>query len=232
MKQNAKNAAPMRPPFGGSRAFTLAELLTVIAIIGVMMAAGIPAFQAMKQDGDVTRAAYEISGALEAARAYAMAKGTYVFVGFAERDGSDPARDGTGQIVMVTFGSKDGSRDFGTGHANLTPLSGPRRITNLRLEDGLPNSGAMSRPVVQEAYRMASEAFAAPEAITHAGYELTKVIQFTPRGAAGVPARTTLIPQWMEIGLTADRGGAAGDDRNGAVVMLDGVTGSTKIYRP
>src|SRR6266496_5456645 len=76
----------------GVGAFTLFELLIVIAIIAVLMVLIAPAFTSLKSAGDVTSATYGIKGLLENARTYAKANHTYVFVGFAEVDSSvDPS---------------------------------------------------------------------------------------------------------------------------------------------
>jgi len=64
-------------------AFTLLELLIVIAIIALLMVLIAPAFTYIKGGTDVTSAAYTIKGVLEQARAYAKANNTYTWVGFA-----------------------------------------------------------------------------------------------------------------------------------------------------
>ncbi len=88
---------PRRP---GS-AFSLIELMVVIAIIVVLMGLLVPAFTSMKSAGDVTSAANTIKGVLDQARTYAMANNTYTWVGFYEENASqastNPATSGTGR---------------------------------------------------------------------------------------------------------------------------------------
>ncbi len=67
-----------------SRAFTLVELIVVVALISTLMVLVSPAFTGIKSAGDVTSAAYTIKDALEQARTYAMAYKTYVWIGFYE----------------------------------------------------------------------------------------------------------------------------------------------------
>lgn len=237
MSRNVNKQTP--PPSrenGGIRAFTLVELLTVISIMAIMMVAVLPAFNGIKGAGDVTRVAFDVAGTLEQARSYAMANNTYVFVGFTERNGADATQTGVGQILMVAMGSKDGTRSFGTGNSNLIPLTKLRRIENMHIEDSLPNSGTMSRPPVDDACRVGNDAFLAQNSFTvpgnPSGGTFTKIIQFDPRGTASIQSGTVSIPHWMEIGLVAARGSAVVSKTNCAALVLDGVTGSAKIYRP
>lgn len=97
-------------------AFTLIEMLLVIATILVVMGLAAPAFNALKGAGDVTKAAYDVAGVIEAARSYAMANNTYTWVGFYEEDAGTliptavkPPYAGKGRLVMAVVYSKDGT---------------------------------------------------------------------------------------------------------------------------
>lgn len=213
-------------------AFTLVEMLTVMAIFGVMMAATLPALNGLRGAGDITRAAYDISETLEQARSYAMANHTYVYVGFSERDSQDAAKAGVGQILLITMGAKDGMRGVGSDSSNLLPLTRLRRIENVHMEDQLPQTGALGRPVVPDILRVGSDSFGNADSFTAAGVEFTKIIQFDPQGSARVQSNPATIPQWLEIGLVGTRGSTVVNRQNCAALILSGVTGSTKIYRP
>jgi prepilin-type N-terminal cleavage/methylation domain-containing protein len=222
---------------GSSSGFTLLELLTVIAVISIMMVMVAPALTGIKAAGDVTKAAFDVAGTLEQARAYAMANNTYVFVGFTERDGMDVTKPGVGQILVAAMGSRDGTRNFGANNCNLIPLSKLRRIENAHLQDSLPNSGTMSRPVVDAACRVGNDAFQLGDPFTSGftastGQSFTKIIQFGPSGAASIPSATVSIPHWMEIGLVGAKGNSVASSANCAALVMVGVTGSAKIYRP
>jgi prepilin-type N-terminal cleavage/methylation domain-containing protein len=213
------------------RAFTLIELLTVMTMLAVAMVAVFPALRGLS-GGNVNQAVYDIAGTLEQARAYAMANNTYVFVGFAERSGMDAAKPGTGNVLVAVMGSRNGTRSFGAGNANLVPLAKVRRFGNVHLENSLPALDNMSRPAVQDQCRIASDAFQAQNAFTQGGQQFSKIIQFDPRGMAGVPTSLATVPERLEIGLVAARGDVVVGKEDCAAVIVDGVTGSAKIYRP
>jgi len=98
--------------------FTLMELLTVIALFGILAALTIPAFDSMGKANQAAKAVYDIAGALEQARAYALARNTYVWVGFLEEDVTTPspstplttANGAGGRVIVSTVASLDGSR--------------------------------------------------------------------------------------------------------------------------
>jgi len=228
-----RKAAPSPAPIASRHAaFTIVELLAAMAVIVLMTVAVVPAFNGIQGAGNVTKAAYDVSSLLDQAKSYAMANNTYVFVGIAERDGLDATKTGVGQIVVSVMGSKDGTRAFGANNANLAPISKLRRLSNVHLGDTLPNSGALSRPSVADSYRVGNSAFQAESTFTSSGISFSKIIQFDPAGTAAVQASSPLIPQWMEVGMVPARGNTVISEQNCAAVVLDGVTGATKIYRP
>jgi type II secretory pathway pseudopilin PulG len=97
----------------GAGAFSLVELLVVIASIGILTALIVPATRGLKGTQDLTSAAYAIQGALDQARTYAVANNTYTWVGFFEEDNTKPsqtpAQAGVGRVVICTVASRDGS---------------------------------------------------------------------------------------------------------------------------
>ncbi len=170
-----------------------------MAVIVVMLVLVVPAFTSRLAAGNVTRSAYDISGTLEQARAYAMANNTYVWVGFFEEDGSrastTPATTGIGRVILSVVASRDGTRynaitagapaAFGAGGTTnqvaLTQINKLVRLDNTHLagiNDNLTSPGSANqptRPPVPPAYQVGD----APAAGTQ------------PNNANGAFARTT-----------------------------------------
>jgi len=176
------SAAPFARPSRCSRAFTLVEMLVVMGIIVVLMALMGPAMNALKSANDVTKAAYDIIGVLDNARAYAMSNNTYVYVGFEEVDASvseskTPQTAATanagGRLAIATIAMKDGTRGYeytstianpawsaynkGTGFIAIGKLV---RIENIHMAQTLPlpANGNMLRPSVSVNYRLGDPA--------------------------------------------------------------------------
>lgn len=95
-----------------------------------------------------------IAGALEQARAYAMANNTYVYVGIAEVDASNAASAssqtaGIGRVALAAVAMRDGTRgydvnspdtDWTSGYNNgarLTAISNLQRFENLHITNTL-----------------------------------------------------------------------------------------------
>lgn len=106
-------------PCDRGRAFTLLELMMVITIMVLLTMLLVPAFNSLKGSGDITNAAYAISGALEQGRNHAMANNTYVWVGFYEEDATSsvptlatPPYPGHGRLIVAIVASTDGTKVF------------------------------------------------------------------------------------------------------------------------
>jgi prepilin-type N-terminal cleavage/methylation domain-containing protein len=173
-----------QPPAALRRgAFSLVELLIVVAIIGLVMAFAVPAFQALKTANDLTSATNGVAGVLERARAYAMANNLYVYVGLVEVN-ADVAADAVpqtpatssagGRVVLATVASRDGTRGYDllssilepawTNYGNGSGLFALGRVEtyeNVHLAASLgepPTTGPMARPSVGNSYRLGSTA--------------------------------------------------------------------------
>jgi prepilin-type N-terminal cleavage/methylation domain-containing protein len=125
---------PARP------AFTLLELLVVLAIGAVLSALLVSAFTNIKGADDITNASYTIKNTLEKARTYAMANNTYVWVGFYEENATAkaptnaaPPYPGKGRVILAAVVSKDGTtscQDPASTTTNRIPLA-PSQITQV-----------------------------------------------------------------------------------------------------
>ena len=130
------------PPDHKPRAFTLVELVVVIAIIAVLTVLLTPAFTNRKAASDLTNAAYVIKGVLEQARTYARVNNTYSWVGFYEESGSiastNPPTAGSGRLVISSVASSDGTTIYGSTPGAIDPtrlmqVSRLVKIDNLHL---------------------------------------------------------------------------------------------------
>jgi Tfp pilus assembly protein FimT len=110
-----------RTYLNSARAFTLLELVLVTGVIVIVVAFVTPTFTGIKGGSDVSKAAYDIVGMLEQARAYAMRNNTYVFIGLTEVDDSVDAwvtpqvtttANPYGRVALAVVASKDGTRHF------------------------------------------------------------------------------------------------------------------------
>ena len=211
--------ARMNPETGSPHfryGFTLIEVLAVVVIMILIMSFVIPAITGIKSASDITRAAYDVSGTIEQARAYALANNTYVWVGFAEVDQSlgatvVPQKSGIGRLAISVIASKDGTKiydetatdlasDWTTktaGGAGLMQLGKLLRLENIHLAASLgvpPSVGKMARPAVDNNYLLGNAGcapvltFAYPlgKGTADALYSFAKVIQFDPQGTAKV----------------------------------------------
>jgi len=248
-----------RPANGWEGAFTFVELMGVITIMVTMMALVTPAFTQMKNADDVTKAAYEVAGVLERARAYAIANNTYVWVGFYEEDAvatsptnSVPPYSGKGLLVLAMVASKNGTPFFcksdpsaplpGTG---ITQVANRVTLEGVHMADiGRPNGGDVNlldgRPDTPYTFGSPNDHYnrinsESSDKTLHPfsaqNYTFYKTVRFSPRGEANVNS-TYDIRTVVEIGLQPTRGTRVDTaNRNVAAVQITGVLGNVKIYR-
>ena len=107
-----------------ARGFTLVELLVVMAVIVVLVMLIAPAFTQVNAARQLTNAAYDITGALENARAYAKANSTYTWVGFFEEGAKSTAGTaGVGRVIVSAVASKDATAMYAVTDTNPPPLN-------------------------------------------------------------------------------------------------------------
>ena len=161
------------------RAFSLVELLMVVAIIGIVLTFLVPAFTSIKTANDLTNATNGVAGTLERARTYAMANNLYVYVGIAEVNADvavetvpqSPATDnGGGRLAVAVVAVRDGTRGYDllsslpdpawtaySSGAALIPLGKPEMYENVHLAKTLgpiPARGSMARPATSGTYSL------------------------------------------------------------------------------
>lgn len=238
--------------------FTLIEILVVIAIITIMAALAIPAVMSLSSAGSVTTASYDISGAIEAARSYAMAHDTYTWLGFFEEDGTafsaNPAQAGIGRIVISTVASNDGTMIYSStatapvyiDPTRLTQVSKLLRISNVHLKSysngtGTGTTFATRPPLVSANGRIGDTAppsgalpyFQYPVGASGtAQYTFTNVLQFSPRGEVLVSSMAGVMTPLIEVGLQPVNGDVANTkSQNLVALQVAGISGSVILYR-
>jgi Tfp pilus assembly protein FimT len=149
----------------------------VLAIVALMMALVVPAFNGLKSAGDVTKSAYDINGILEQSRAYAMANNTYVYVGIAEVDASvsssakpqsTTGASPYGRVAIAVVASRDGTRGYDVSNSNLPnpawnnynngaglmTINKLEHFENVHLAASLASTGGMTRQAADPAYTL------------------------------------------------------------------------------
>ena len=235
---------PSRPHLSG--AFSLVELLVVIAIIAVLAVLVMPAMGAIKGAGNTTKAAYDITGVLDNARAYAMANKTYVWVGFYEESSdagsptsAQPPYPGKGRVLLAAVASKDGSRVLDSSAADatnrITQITKVMKISGIHMVDiGAPASPSTSdsldgRPGGAAADLSSESSAKTQYPFSAQGYSFYKTICFSPRGESLING-TNAFQRLAEIGLRPTHGGSV-DSKTAVAIQLTGIGGTSKIYR-
>jgi type II secretory pathway pseudopilin PulG len=221
-------------PCRRSVAFSLIELLAVMAIIVTLSAVSVPALQSVKGGSSVNKAVADLSSTLELARTHAMANRTYVRVLLGEISASGSRM--VPQIIAQPIYSANGSA---LGDMSLTDawpsLGKPLVLDNLRVFDTM--EGATPLNTSSDVTPMGSNvqgAFMSPVSRHTPGkgtLSYTGVIQFSPTGEARVsfdePARHIKIAVDQP-----DAGNAsAGLKKNPFILRLSGMNGSIRILR-
>lgn len=201
---------------GHLAAFSLMELLVVLAIVGMLAAFAIPAFTAIGQARGVTEAGYQIGAALELARAEAIARRTYVRAGLITTNA-----EGRPEVWMGAVASGDGT----PGTNDLRPLMRVTRMRGVTLaESGLGDVAELAPGSPSGiSFRIGRTEFGNGPMVT-----------FTPAGEAmtnALPDEETGFTPRMGLGVFEVRGNTALTN-NLLRVTIDGATGSVKILRP
>lgn len=220
MRFSAMNPSRGKPS-SSSKGFSLIELLTVITIIAVLAVLAMSAFTAIGRAGNLTKTGNDIAGLLEQARSHAMARNTYVWVGFHE---------GTEDTLMVAVvSSRNGTKNPPVG--DIVPLSPIKRFPRIKmvvLPEDTPPRGTEEESVAQLASVEAAvfPFVAGPE---HTAFN-QRVIQFNNRGESRIVADE--LYKVVEMGLQTAIDGEVREPKNWVAVHVGGLTGSVSIYRP
>jgi len=190
------------------------EMLVVMAIVALLAALSLAAISGLQESGNITSSAYNLTGILQNARAYAMANNTYTWVGFYEASGTSPTvaaepvnvappytTPNVGHLIVCVVAAIDGTKnltrvDPGSG-LSVTNLVAVQKLTSLlnihitNLNTSLaPATGSSTQPNTLSGRQLANS-FLDSEDPTISYYKFTmfnytfyKTISFSPRGEA------------------------------------------------
>ena len=237
-------------------AFTLLELLIVIAIIAILMVLVVPAFTNIKSGTDVTGAANTIKGVLDTARTYAKANNTYTWVGFYEENVSNPVSPNSntpkiGRVVMSIVASEDGTNLAASSGAidptKLIQVGKLTKIDNVHLwthTDAPTGTGSTfgTRPNVASTYCIGDTSptnsttpfqYPVGSPAPTAQYTFVKAVQFGSDGEGRINNSTNAVQPAAELGLEPTHGSVAPASipANVVAIQFGGVGGDVIIYR-
>jgi type II secretory pathway pseudopilin PulG len=226
--------------------FSILEMLVVLNIMAWMTWVSITSLWGISGGMAMNRKVSDMQSILELARSQAMQLNTYVYVGFFESDGTQPAgmltvRTGVGKIWVGTVATKDGTPGYDPTDPsstlnpnNLMPIGKLQQMENLHMHQGLPfsSAGLLTNSVLLGVSPVTAP-FGWPvnTKSTIPGFS-GAVIRFDPRGSASVPGSQAL-PESLQLALLPSKGGMVPvETLDTAIVQIDAVNGIVKAFRP
>ena len=172
--------------FHDRQGFTLIELMTVVAIMGILALIAMPAMTSYKRKEETRRAAVNISGMLTTARSRAIASGRMTFLLLAEPiDGSVVFQPG--QIAaLVTDDDGDNTLTNADTATPIFPTEGMGQTITLYGAKGTPHSTAVLSPddLSETEANVALGALADGTTLPDSAVMGVPVAAFSPQGAA------------------------------------------------
>ncbi|SDU02698.1 prepilin-type N-terminal cleavage/methylation domain-containing protein [Verrucomicrobium sp. GAS474] len=231
------------------RGFSLVELLTVLAIVGLLAAIVLPGLLSIQRARALSVASSDIASLLEQARTHAMANNTYVYVGLFEADATRTDTgtrvSGIGRIYVQVAASRDGTNGYQNGDwdsSNLAAVGPLRSFDGVHLvRDGAVIHAALGSMDASDGSNIdlsspPTTPFAGPVGSAQRVCIFDSVIQFSPAGAASVVTSLSgvaAVRPYIQFGLEPARGNQAATVlANCAGFQIDGITGSIQVFRP
>ncbi len=216
------------------RGFSLIEILVVVVIMALLMAASLPALSSLTVGGQMNQTISEVTGLLEQARQYAVSHNTYVWVAFSTENTA------SGQNLLVAVvSSKNGMSLSSMGTAVTVPgttldlISPLRSYRQIKLSDAGTFTSAQiaslgSQPTVTESNSLENTSFSIQTPGKTSATTFSMAVQFQPNGEA----RNSDSPiDILEFAMQPQRSNTAADPNNIAVVRINGLTGQSSVYR-
>ncbi|MEM6911792.1 MAG: prepilin-type N-terminal cleavage/methylation domain-containing protein [Verrucomicrobiota bacterium] len=137
------------PSRSRQRGFTLAEILAVMVIIGILISMSGPALRALSGSAEAERQVERFGDFLSTCRTEAIGRNTYVWVGI-DNFKTDANSD---QIRATSFFSKDGTAyttgQSGAAHSNVGSLGITTTVDDYRLVTSLSELEPITQETVQ-----------------------------------------------------------------------------------
>ena len=213
--------------------YTLVEIIAVISVIIILLALT----ASLTQRGpDAGKAAWDMAGFIEQARAYAVAQNTYVWVMFNQANASNATQKNTAVFAVA---SRNGT--YSVADTNLIQVGKMMVFQNVSLANLSAETYAGDQPksgVEQLCNRTfiatgGSNGFVKMKPIID--YTPNQVIRFNPEGSLEAPKgpgiSTVEMFKWIEVGLQPMRGDQEGPREGTAVLQVAGLTGQVQVYR-
>jgi len=224
---------PGRKP---SRAFSLVELLVVIAVIALLAALSGPAIRSIAGAGTVNKAIGDLSGHLQNARAYAMATHTYVRVAIAPNGVTTTSGSLNPASMFLSLVSTDGTLDAVSANDMANSTNSPKWATlgkalvldNLLLYDTIngssPNTSADTKPSDSDIPDFARN-------VGGRSVNFTGCIQFDPAGEARVEVSNPTRYIKIAIDKPSPSDASTGLGQNPFILRLSGINGAVMVLR-
>lgn len=198
-----------------SRAFSLIELLVVLAIVGVLGTFSVQALRSLQASQSITRTADTLIGSLEFARSQAVTHNTYVRLLLSV----DPSPENP-KIFLASLASTDGSSLAPTDWENPEKsnlLGKPAWLKGVSIDSkiGAPGDADITEGSIQQTKRQIGGSF----------YTFQYTIEFNPAGEARI---TDNSDRFIKIGL---RPSLSNGQNNNLIIRLQGLTGKTEVLR-
>jgi prepilin-type N-terminal cleavage/methylation domain-containing protein len=216
------------------RAFTLIELLVVVTIMVVIMSVGAPLATSLFGPANFNKNVAKVSNLLEQARQYAITQNTYVWVAFHQNAGTTSSLQD--QVAIAVIASRDGTNFLGWSgiqsvpNDNLDLINKVEWVTATRLEN-IASVSAFANPDNRPSQTGVDLASGLDFRIRNLGggsdLSFTRAIVFSPRGEAYVEDSPVA---YTDLVLQPQRGKQK-DANNYAIIQVNGLTGTTRVYR-
>ena len=196
-----------------SRAFSLVELMVVMAIIAILVGLAIPAFNSIGKASALTNSGYLVEDQLKLARQMAVAQNRKVAVRFYNTEG-DIGKDKEYCALRVYISNETAEKPIAAGALKKLP-SGIVMSSDPKFSTLLNNG------------------FEGMEDLPGAPGVKYRQVEFGPTGGTSLDMNGAGGDKWfLTLKAENDKGDTTSPAKNFITVMIDPVNGRTKTFQP